>query len=64
MTASELKAFLKRHTLAPDEFAKLIGVTHMAVLHWLHERRAISLTVGRLCKIFDKHPELMRKFGN
>jgi len=62
MTKEELEAFLKRHALDHEEFAELLGVTRQAVWHWLNEERSISLTVGRLCRMFDRKPELMREF--
>lgn len=63
MNKDSLREFLVRHKLGPDELAKIIGVSHMAVLHWLDGRRSISLTVNRLCRLFDRHPELMREFA-
>lgn len=63
MTKTELESFLQRHDLKDAEFASLIGVTPMAVNHWLSGRRAISLTVSRLCRLFDKRPELLNEFG-
>jgi len=62
MTASELKAFLSRHNLSPAKFATVIGVTPGSVNHWLLGRRTPSLTVARLCRLFDRQPELMGKF--
>lgn len=62
MTALELKNFLIRHKLSATKFAEVIGVTPMAVHHWLVGRRAPSLTVARLCRLFDTQPELLEKF--
>jgi plasmid maintenance system antidote protein VapI len=44
--------------------AKLLGVTYMAVVHWVDGRRSISLTVTRLLRFFDRHPEMLVKFHN
>lgn len=63
MTGAELKTFLQRHNLGDSQFAELIGVTPMAVYHWLSGKRSISLTVSRLCRLFDKRPELIGEFG-
>lgn len=62
MTSDELEAFLTRHELTNTDFAKLLGVTEMAVRHWLLGKRAISLTVSRLCRLFDKRPALINEF--
>mgnify|MGYP001438158829 CR=1 FL=1 len=64
MTPNELEGFLKRHHLSNVQFAKSLGVTQMAVIHWLTGKRSISLTVGRLCRLFDKRPELLNEFGS
>lgn len=63
MTADQLERFLQRHDLSNLAFAELIGVTLMAVHHWLKGERAVSLTVARLCNLFDWNPELMKEFG-
>lgn len=63
MTSADLKEFLKRHNLGDTQFAELIGVTPMAVYHWLTGKRNISLTVSRLCRLFDKRPDLIAEFG-
>ncbi len=63
MNKSEIKAFLIRHGLSEYDFADLIGVTQPAVNHWMTGRRAISLTVSRLCRTFDRKPELMKEFA-
>lgn len=64
MNKDELRAFLIRHRLTPEQFAKLLGVTYMAVDHWLRGRRAVSLTVKRLCELFDRHPDLVGEFAH
>lgn len=63
MTSNELLDFMMRHGLTVQEFSDLFGVTYGATNHWLTGRRTISLTVSRLCKLFDAHPELMQEFG-
>lgn len=62
MTKTELKKFLERHRLAPSQFAELIGVTPMAVSHWLNGTRGVSLPISRLCRLFDKYPDLIGEF--
>lgn len=62
MTPNELRQFLARHNMSQQKFALIIGVTKMAVVHWLDGRRSMSLTVVRLCKFFDNHPEMIIKF--
>jgi plasmid maintenance system antidote protein VapI len=62
MSSKELEEFLNRHKLSITAFAELLGVTFMAVTHWLQGKRSISKTISRLCKLFDKHPELMKEF--
>lgn len=62
MNASELDIFLKKYGLRASDFAELLGVTPMAVEHWLIGRRSIAKPYGRLVRLFDKHPELMREF--
>jgi DNA-binding transcriptional regulator YiaG len=63
MSSTDLSAFLKRHGLNGPDFAKLLGVTDMAVHQWLNGRRAISLPITRIIKLFDKFPEAMKEFG-
>lgn len=62
MTAMELKIFMKKYSLNAIELSDLIGVTRMAVEHWLVGRRTIAKSYGRLIRLFDRHPELMRTF--
>jgi DNA-binding transcriptional regulator YiaG len=62
MNANELDLFLKKYQLGTAEFAELLGVTRMAVEHWLIGRRSIAKPYGRLVRLFDRHPELMREF--
>lgn len=62
MTPNELRQFLAKHNLSQGTYALIIGVTKMAVVHWLDGRRSMSLTVSRLTRFFDKRPELMREF--
>lgn len=63
MTTEELKAFLNKHGLSQADLSDLLGVTEMAVSHWMAGNRSISLPMGRLLKLFDKHPELMKEFA-
>lgn len=62
MNKSELEVFLKKYGLEASELAEVIGLTRMAVEHWLSGRRAIAKPYGRLMRMFDRHPELMREF--
>lgn len=63
MSPSDLNGFLKRHGLNYRTFAELIGVTEGGASHWMTGRRSIPLSVARLCKLFDRYPDLMREFG-
>ncbi len=62
MDKTKLREFILRHKMTCPQFARLMGVTGMAVQHWLDGRRQMSLTMTRLCKLFDAHPELMSEF--
>lgn len=62
MNAHELDTFLKKYNLEAPDFAEMIGVTRMAVEHWLSGRRSIAKPYGRLIRLFDRHPHLMREF--
>ncbi len=62
MTPNDLRNFLNKYALSREDFADLLGVTASAVSHWLDGRRSMSLTLTRLCKLFDKRPELMGEF--
>lgn len=63
MTPDEFKLFLLTQGLTILDFAELIGVKFATVDHWCHGRRSISVTIVRLCKLFERRPELMREFG-
>lgn len=63
MKKDELRSFLQRHNISPTAFAEVVGVTRVAVLHWLSGRRTVSLTISRLCRLFDKSPDLLKEFG-
>ena len=62
MKPKELEKFLQRHDLSNDEFAQILGVTVMAVNHWLSGRRTMSLMLVRLLRLFDAKPKLMEEF--
>lgn len=62
MTPDELRDFMSRHKLTHYSFATILGVTPQAVINWLEGKRAVSLTVVRLCRMFDKRPESMKEF--
>ncbi len=63
MSKSDFQTWLKHHDLTYEMFAKVIGVTPMAVHHWLTGYRTMSLTVTRLCRLFDRYPALLEEFG-
>lgn len=63
MTSTDMRDFLIRHRLDSRTFSGILGVTPAAVDHWTTGYRGISLTVSRLCKTFDKYPQLLREFG-
>lgn len=63
MTSKELLVFMKKYNFSQESFAMFIGVTSMAVRHWIKGTRDISLPVSRLIKLLDKRPELMKEFG-
>lgn len=62
MTGHELSLFLAKYQIAPDDFAEMIGLTRSAVAHWLSGKRSIARPYGRLVRLFDKYPHLMREF--
>ncbi len=62
MNKEQLNAWLQTKNLTPSQFAQFIGVTPTAVSHWLKGKRTISLTVTRVCKLMDRHPNLMEEF--
>lgn len=63
MTGIDLREFMNRHQMNSRELSGVIGVTPSAVEHWCSGKRTISLTVSRLCKTFDRYPQLMAEFG-
>jgi len=63
MTPAQLNEFLNRHAMSAGQLATVIGVTPMAINHWLFGRRSVSLTVARLLRTFDKYPGLIKEFG-
>lgn len=62
MNSQDLDAFLKKYQLDPADFADMLGVSPAAVDHWLKGIRSIAKPYGRLVRLFDRHPELMREF--
>lgn len=62
MNEQQLKAFLDKHKLTPQQLSELIGLTPEAVNHWVSGRRSIAKPYGRLMRLFDKHPKLMEEF--
>lgn len=63
MSKTELKAWLLIHKMDAMGLAKLLGVTYMAVVHWVDGRRSVSLTVSRLLRFFNRHPEMIKEFN-
>ena len=62
MTSEELNAFLQRHQLTDEQFAKVVSITVPAIHHWRTGRRRIPDTMVKLIKCFDKYPGLMAEF--
>jgi predicted transcriptional regulator len=62
MTKEQLTNFLLKHKMSYEHLAELIGLTAPAVYHWLHGTRSIAKPYGRLLRLFDKHPHLMKEF--
>lgn len=62
MTPNELKQFMIETGLNDKQLAEILGVTRMAVNHWLGGTRTISLTITRLIRMFHKNPDLMSEF--
>lgn len=63
MTADQMSAFLTKHKLDVNQFARVLGITPNGVLHWVRGRREIPITIERLCRLFDKYPSLLLEFG-
>lgn len=63
MRSEELRAFMRKHNLDERTLAGIMGCTPGSVNHWLVGRRAMSLTMSRLVRTFDKYPQLMKEFG-
>ena len=63
MTPKELQSFMKKHDLDESDLAELLGLTTMAVRHWIVGRRSIAKPYGRILRLFDRHPQLMSEFG-
>jgi len=63
MTAPELKNWMDKYGIDEVELAQFLGVTRMAVRHWLSNKRSLSLAMSRLLKYFDRNPEAMRSYG-
>ncbi len=63
MNNEQLKIFMVKYKMSPKTLAELIGLTPMAVEHWLIGRRSIAKPYGRLIRLFDKKPELMKEFA-
>lgn len=62
MNKDQLTSFMEKHKLDINKFADLLGVTPMAIQHWLVGRRSIAKPYGRLVRLFDRHPQLMKEF--
>ena len=62
MTKDQLTAFLLKHQMSYEVLADLLGLTNQAVYHWLQGTRSIAKPYGRLLRLFDKHPDLMKEF--
>lgn len=62
LTSEELKLFMDKHGISIKELSSILGITIQAVRLWLSGDRGISLTVTRVIRMFDKHPQLIRDF--
>lgn len=62
MTPQALQSFIEKYGLNSQDLADLLGLTRMAVDHWLAGRRSIAKPFGRLMRLFDRHPALMKEF--
>ncbi len=62
MKNDDLREFMKKHEFNREDLADLLGVTKCGVDHWLTGIRRIPETTARLLRLFDKDPDLMRKF--
>lgn len=62
MHQDQLNLFLGKHKLTPEQLADLIGLTKAAVHHWMTGRRSIAKPYGRLLRLFDRMPNLMKEF--
>lgn len=62
MTPRDLENFLTRNDMTNREFAELLGLTEMAISHWIHGRRMVPPTTVKLIRLFDRQPKLMKDF--
>ncbi len=62
MNQQQLATFLAKHKLTDTTLAELLGLTPSAVNHWMVGRRTIAKPYGRLLRMFDKYPQLMKEF--
>ena len=62
MEPDELKDFMRRHGLARDEFADLLGVRRSTLDHWVTKRRHVPPTTVKLIWAFNKNPDWMGEF--
>ncbi len=63
MKPDQLQEFLDRHGLSTLDFAETLGLTEMAVRHWVSGKRSIAKPYARLIRLFDRHPKLLAEFG-
>ena len=63
MRSDDLHIWMKKHGMNDVDLAEFLGVTRMAVRHWLNNARSISLATSRLLKFFDRFPEAMKTYG-
>ena len=62
MTPLQLDAFLQKHRLSDEQFARILGITVPAIHHWRAGRRRIPDIYAKLIRTFDKYPGLLTEF--
>ena len=62
ITPKQLQDFRLSLNLNRSEFADLIGVTTVCILHWESCNRSIPETTARLVLLFKKFPQLIQEF--
>lgn len=58
VTGPELRASLAALDLGQRDFARLLGVHHMAVNHWIHGRNPVPSYVEAVLDLIERNFEL------